>query len=133
MPGCASPTSEPEWQIWPAVRSSGCHEPVAVQQWYAADLLGELIAGQEAFEDLVAGPVFEHSLLPLLGLDARTQGRVHHQEFGRHPSGGREERGALGGRQMPVEVAGEHAVERPSAKGRSRPSPTMATPSGSRD
>ncbi len=52
----------------------GTFDPIP--QHLTGDLLGQLVTGQVALEDLMPGAVVEHSLLPLLRLHVWPQRRI---------------------------------------------------------
>ncbi|HSD01334.1 MAG TPA: sigma factor [Gaiellales bacterium] len=85
--------------------------PAVMQHAAAAQLGGQRLAAEVALVHAVAGAVVQHALLPLLRVDPIVERRVDHDQLARHPPRLLHEPLALARAQVPVEVAGEDAVE----------------------
>src|SRR2546426_784754 len=84
----------------------------------AAELGEQRLGGEEAFEDLPAGAVLEHALLPLRPLFAPVQRGIGNYELARHATRLREEPHALLVLEVSVEVAREGALEGAALEGK---------------
>src|SRR6185437_3434048 len=100
-------------------RNPGGHEPGALKQRLTAELIRELAGGEVSLVDLVAGPVVQDPLLPLLWIYPRPQSGVDHYQLARYPPRFGQKGLAFAGGQVAVEMTSEHPVE--GAVGKSEP------------
>jgi hypothetical protein len=95
-----------------ASRRGDHHEVAALAQDASAELGGQLVGDEDAFEHLPTGPIPEDALVPALGLLVHLQPARDDHQLGCDPPGLGQEADSIVLLEMAVEVAREQAIER---------------------
>src|SRR5262249_37437737 len=98
-------------------RTDDDEPPAGEEHVAAAELVDELLGQEEALEHGPHGPVADRSLLPLVGLVARSTRRIRDDDLAGDAARLAEERLTLRRFEMAVEVAGEQTLERAVCEG----------------